>query len=72
MSPKANPVTDSSSEDEGSYPGNLSTTTQGHHIQERENSATERRDTVLVTYIENNENVENKGGKRTGCSRTSL
>lgn len=64
MSPKANPLINSSSEDKGSYPGNLGTTTQGHHIQERENSATERRDTVLVTYITNNENVENKEGKK--------
>lgn len=57
------PTVKFTSKEEGSYPGNLGTTTQSHHIQERENSATERRDTVLVTYIKN-ENTENKGEEK--------
>lgn len=73
--PNPTPLLKSSRKEEGSHPGNLSTTTQSDHIQEREDSGRERRDILLVIDISNRKgDVENKGGgevkkKRTGTAK---
>lgn len=51
LSPKSNQLLKSTSKEEGSYPGNLSATTQSDDIQERENSVTEIKVTLLVIYV---------------------